>query len=261
MERQRSPSYPALSLPQAIEMVEKLHKANRTSIISRETAAKDMGYTGITGRSLTVIAALAQYGLIERAGKGDIKVTRRAVDILHSIDDAARTEAIQDAAYAPKLFAQLHERFPEGIPSQNALRSYLVQQDFADTAIGLAISAFLETNAYAENAKVSESNSDDLWVVPESPRSMMEVQMQAPNIAQNKYALALPISKNAVAYDNGMPDLNKVNMDIRGNQVFVSGLLDAKGLSILEEQISALKILLTIQAKAEDTSEFEPSSH
>jgi len=153
--RSRSPQYPSLSLPQAIEMVEKLHKANRTSIISRETAAKDMGYAGLTGRSLTVIAALAQFGLIERAGKGDIKVTRRAVDILHSIDAADKAEAILDAAFAPNLFQQLHDRFPEGVPSHNALRSYLIKQEFSDVAIGPAITAFLETNAFAENAKES----------------------------------------------------------------------------------------------------------
>jgi len=104
MERQRSPSYPSLSLPQAIDMAEKLHKANRTSVISRETAAKDMGYAGLTGRSLTVLAALAQFGLVERAGKGDIKVSRRAVDILHSVDEADKAEAIQEAAFAPALF-------------------------------------------------------------------------------------------------------------------------------------------------------------
>ena len=83
MIRSRSPQYPSLSLPQSIDMVVKLHKANRTSVITRETAAKDMGYSGLTGRSLTVIAALAQFGLVEKAGKGDIKVSRRAVDILH----------------------------------------------------------------------------------------------------------------------------------------------------------------------------------
>src|SRR5579863_4227624 len=158
MERQRSPSYPSLSLPQAIEMIEKLHKSNRTSVISRETAAKDMGYAGLTGRSLTVLAALAQYGLIERTGKGDIKVSRRAVDILHSIDNADRAEAIREAAFAPKLFMQLHERFPEGVPSHNALRSYLIKQEFADVAIGHAITAFLETNAFVENTKESESH-------------------------------------------------------------------------------------------------------
>lgn len=239
MERQRSPSYPSLSLPQAIDMVEKLHKSNRTSVISRETAAKDMGYSGLTGRSLTVIAALAQYGLIDRAGKGDIKVSRRAVDILHAVDEADRAEAIQEAAFAPKLFMQLHERFPEGVPSQNALRSYLIQQEFADVAIGPAISAFLDTNAFAENAKESGSYSHMNKEAAESPEHSQETPMLVQPLA------AGPIATQAAAFTNPVPgELNKINMDIRGDRVMISGLLDMQGLRLLEKRIAGLKSLL-----------------
>lgn len=237
MERQRSPSYPSLSLPQAIEMIEKLHKSNRTSIISRETAAKDMGYSGLTGRSLTVLAALSQYGLIERMGKGDIKVSRRAVDILHSVEETHRAEAIRDAAFAPKLFTQLHERFPEGVPSQNALRSYLIQNEFADAAITSVIAAFLETNAFAENAKESESHSNASAEAQESPTQTKEIPMQTHT------AVAAPT--NGVIASAVLTELNKINMDIRGDQVMINGLLDLKGLIILEKKIAGLKSLLT----------------
>lgn len=250
MERQRSPSYPSLSLPQAIDMVSKLHKSNRTSVISRETAARDMGYSGLTGRSLTVIAALAQYGLIDRAGKGDVKVSRRAVDILHAVDEADQAEAIQEAAFAPKLFMQLRERFPEGVPSQNALRSYLIQQEFADVAIGPAITAYLETNAFAENTKVSGSYSGADDEDAESPPQAKEISMQPQTSA---VAVGQPISIPAFA--GGITDLNKINMDIRGEQVMISGLLDLKGLAQLEQRIRALKLLLTPIYEANDTGE------
>jgi hypothetical protein len=236
MERQRSPSYPSLSLPQAIDMVDKLHKANRTSTISRETAAKDMGYAGLTGRSLTVIAALVQFGLIERAGKGDIKVSRRAVDILHSVDDADRADAIQEAAFAPALFKQLHERFPEGVPSQNALRSYLIQREFGDVALGPAISAFLETIAYAENAKESESHGVG---GEEPPESLLQPQETPMHVQPSTPAPAPGVLASAV-----LTELNKINMDIRGDQVLISGLLDLKGLELLEKKIAGLKTLL-----------------
>ena len=252
MERQRSPSYPSLSLPQAIEMVEKLHKANRTSIISRETAAKDMGYAGLTGRSLTVLAALGQFGLVEKAGKGDIKVTRRAVEILHSVDESDRAEAIQEAAFAPPLFQQLHERFPEGVPSQNALRSYLIQRDFGDVAIGPAIAAFLETNSFAENAKESGSSGNAADEGRESPASTQEPTMQP----QPSAMLATPATAPAAGFAGGIPDLNKINMDIRGDQVMISGLLDLKGLRLLEKRIVGLKALLA--PEDEDDEEYRP---
>jgi hypothetical protein len=254
MERQRSPSYPSLSLPQTIDMVEKLHKANRTSIVSRETAAKDMGYAGLTGRSLTVIASLAQFGLIEKAGKGDIKVSRRAVDILHSVEDKDRLEAIEEAAYAPNLFKQLHERFPEGVPSQNALRSYLIQQDFGDVAIGSAITAFLETNSFVENAKESGSYGNEVEEAAESPAPLKPDNTLMPDSATSLAPAAPPsISLGSPA----VVGLNKINMDIRGDQVLISGLLDAKGLGILEKKIAALKLLLAVYTEPNDTGNDE----
>ena len=42
-------------------------------------------------------------------------------------------------------------------------------------------------------------------------------------------------------------------MDIRGDKVLVSGLLDMKGLSLLEKKIAALKIFLTVYTEPNDT--------
>lgn len=237
-------------MPQAVEMVAKLHKANRTSVISRETAAKDMGYAGLTGRSLTVIAALAQFGLIEKAGKGDIKVTRRAVDILHSVEQADRDEAVREAAMAPTLFQQLVERFPEGVPSHNALRSYLIQQEFGDVAIGPAITAFLETIAFAEKAKESgrTGESDENREGGDTSSNVPEVPVtQVHTPATPAYILPAAIVADAL--------LNKITMNIDGDRVMVSGLLDLKGLRALKKKIEGLEALL---APDEDDDDARP---
>jgi hypothetical protein len=252
VEKSRSPQYPSLSLPQAIEMIEKLHKANRTSVISRETAAKDMGYTGLTGRSMTVIAALGQFGLVEKTGKGDIKVTRRAVDILHAVDEVDRAEAIQDAANAPALFQQLMERFPEGVPSQNALRSYLIQQDFGDVAIGPAINAYLETIAFAEKTKESGRSGEGdraranaiAIATPENPMQPLHALVAQP--------LALPTPQTTSMAGGGRTimstrklDPNEIYLDFRGgHEVHVEGILDLNGVLELEEKLKAVKMLL-----------------
>ena len=51
--------------------------------------------------------------------------------------------------------------------------------------------------------------------------------------------------------------LNKINMDIRGDQVSISGLLNFKGLELLEKKIAALKLLLTVYTDANDTGDDE----
>ncbi len=255
MERQRSPSYPSLSLEQAIDLVGKIHKANRTNVISRETAAKDMGYAGLTGRSLTVLGSLSQYGLVEKAGKGDLKVTRRAVEILHPVEEAHRAEAVVEAAQAPSLFRTLHERFPEGVPSENALRSFLIQQNFNDVAIGPAISAFRETIAFAEKAKESGRTGPSSPEPEESrsqPLRMEDVVTAAIEPAPTPAARPAPMSLNDA-------ELNKITMNIEGDRVFVSGVLDLKGLRTLERRIATLKALLTDEDEEEGEQHGQPS--
>lgn len=251
MDRQRSPSYPTLTLEQAIDMVGKVHKANRTNVIGRETAARDMGYTGLTGRSLTVIASLAQYGLIEKAGKGDIKVTRRAVEILHPVEESHRAEAIIDAAEAPALFRMLRERFPEGVPSENALRSYMVQSDFNDVAIGPAIAAFLETNAFAEKAKESGRNSPAPAEVGESPSQPLTKEDKVLEAAMT------PPPRNVATPPFDDAELNKITMNIRGDTVAVSGLLDLKGLRLLKKKIAGLEAIMAHDDEDETADDSE----
>lgn len=240
MERQRSPNYPTLTLEQAIEMVGKVHKVNRTNVISRETAARDMGYTGLTGRSMTVLGSLAQYGLLEKAGKGDVKVTRRAVDILHPVEEAHRAEAILEAAEAPSFFRSLRERFTDGVPSENALRSFMVQNDFNDVAIGPAISAFLDTIAFAEKAKESgrtgSSPSEPQESLSQSTREDHMMEVATPN----------PASTPRLALPSPLPttELNKIAMNIEGDQVMISGLFDLKGLRLLKKKIAGLEAIM-----------------
>jgi hypothetical protein len=194
------------------------------------------------------LPSLSQYGLVEKAGKGDIKVSRRAVEILHPIEDAHRAEAIIDAAQAPSLFRMLHERFSEGVPSENALRSFLIQQSFNDVAIGPAISAFLETNAFAEKAKES-GRTGPVAPEPEESRS----QPREDNVTQAIEAAA-PTSR---AMPNMGAELNRISMNIEGDRVLLGGVFDLKGLRLLEKKITTLKALLAVDEDEDDEDDVE----
>lgn len=161
MTRMRSPSYPSVSLMEAIDFTKKIFDKSRTNAVDREAAAKDMGYSGITGRSLKVLAALIQYDLIEKAGKGGVRVTQTFKDISHGLTDEVKKNALLKAGTSPTLYQDLLERFPDGPPSENALRSYLIQQDFANVAIGPAVSSFQETYRSLQDANVFDSHGPD----------------------------------------------------------------------------------------------------
>lgn len=158
--RIRSPNYPSLSLSDAIDLTKKIYDESRTNPIDREAAVKDMGYSGITGRSAKLLATLLQYALLERAGKGGVRVTKTAVDIIHPDADGGigRRRALLEAAFSPGLFHELRERFSDGVPSENALKSYLMRQNFADVAVGPAINAYLETCRFLQQENAFESH-------------------------------------------------------------------------------------------------------
>ena len=156
--RMRSPSYPGTPLNQAIDMTRKIHNSERTNSVDREVAVMALGYSGLTGRSAKVLSDLLQYGLLEKTGKNEVRVAGRAVEIIHPESDAAKAEAIADAAFYPELFQRIKERFPDGEPSEGALRSYLIRENFTDAALPSAVRAYVQTREFVQQEAGSESN-------------------------------------------------------------------------------------------------------
>ena len=154
----RSPAYPGMSIRQAIELTKKLHAGNRTNPIDREAAAKDMGFRGITGSSTKALADLTHFGLLEKAGKGGVRVTQLAVDILYPESEAAHAGAVQRAAILPALFGELRAHFADGVPSENALKSYLMRRNFVTAAIPAVVNSYLETCRVLQETGVTESH-------------------------------------------------------------------------------------------------------
>lgn len=144
-KRIRSPNYPALSLPDAIERVTTLYREIHTHAGPREVIAKGMGFNTLNGASATVISALHKYGLLEKQGDG-IKVSDRALRILHPQSPEEKAEAIREAAAAPALFAELAERFPGRLPNEELLRNYLIRNGFVPSAAQAVLLAYRETS-------------------------------------------------------------------------------------------------------------------
>jgi hypothetical protein len=157
-KRIRSPNYPALSLKDAIEKVGMLHRNNQTHPAPREIVAKAIGYNSLNGASATAISALNKYGLLDGRGD-DLKVSDRAMSILHPHSKQERIEALKAAAREPKLFAELAERFPGGVQSDDLLKNYLLRNGFATGAVTQAIQAYRETSDFVEQEAVGYDSS------------------------------------------------------------------------------------------------------
>lgn len=164
MTRSRSPGYPNMSLPKALERVKKVFDADRQNPIDRDSAARHIGYGGLSGAADKALASLMHYGLLERVGKGEVKVSQLAVDLLHPEPGADRRASLREAADNPSLFHQLNERF-DTTPSAETLRSFLKRESFLERAIDPVISAYLETCSFLKQEGAYE------FVVPSPARA------------------------------------------------------------------------------------------
>ena len=254
MARMRSPSYPNLDLPQAVELVGQLYAANRTFPMDRDVAAKEMGYSGLTGPSAKKIATLIQYGLLEKYARNEVQVSKVAEAILHPDDQVQKEENLKVAAYMPRLFTELRERFPGGMPSESNLKSYLLKQGFSDGAVGPAIKAYLGTCSYIEkeyldetcvlSSEVEENETIEQGVIVGSTTKGTSSVQPLPHIGQS--------------YQPIVPNLNAMNVEVFGGQIRINVLLDSKGLDKLERKMAALRELI---ADEDETGVDEDQAH
>lgn len=157
----RSPSYPNAPLEDAISQVAKIEKLYRQSPVDREVGAKLIGYSGLSGPASKALAALANYGLVERAGKGEMRVTTRARAILHPNNLDERRQNLIAAAFEPNLFQELRGRWPDMIPPEEGIVTYLHRQGFNQSAIRPAMKAYRDTLLFLEREGVSESHGTE----------------------------------------------------------------------------------------------------
>ena len=141
--------YPAIPLPEAVERVERIYEQEGPNAMSSKVAVQHMGYGGLNGASLTVLAALKKYGLLEGRGE-DLRVSKAGVVILSdkkAEDQTERAEAIRSAFLSDPLFRELDERF-SGKTTEINVTSYLQKKGFAPNAAKSAAKSYMESAAF-----------------------------------------------------------------------------------------------------------------
>lgn len=199
MARVRSPAYPGHSLTDTIDYIRKIHAEDRQHPVDRGVAAQHMGFSGLTGTSDRALSSLLHYGLAEKAGKGEIRVSDLALRILHPESDAERRQALNEAGFNPQLFQELRRRYPGKPPAPSNLESFLSREGFASVAIGPATRAYLETCRFLEQEGAYESDSVDAPAAAESlpaqtNQEARPVQHQPINTAASQPIAAAPVA-------------------------------------------------------------------
>jgi hypothetical protein len=126
----RSPAYPYVSLPAAIDLARKVHMAEGRHPVRYEIVAKHWGLAAKSSGVAQSVGALRAFGLMEvQSGQGrerTVSLTERALKIILDKRPEQRLQPLREAALAPKLYAELWAKWGTSPPSPDNAESYLV---------------------------------------------------------------------------------------------------------------------------------------
>jgi hypothetical protein len=150
--RQRSPNYPAVGLPYAVELVGRLIAKDGKAGAPLEAALKQMGFSGAHGTSKAVLSALRKFRLVDDQS-GRIVPTTTAIDIVRfPAAHPRRVEAIRAAALSPTIYKEIVDRYSEAgeLPSDASLKPEIeTDWDFNPKAVQGFLENFRESLVYA----------------------------------------------------------------------------------------------------------------
>lgn len=125
-DKVRSPSFPFISLPEAIQRVRLLYEAEGRNLVLPEVAVAHWGYAPKSSGGRQTIAALKAFELLE-----DVNGRLRLTDVgqhlvLREPGSPEHNVLLRQVALSPPLFRRLWDRYGAELPPAQSLRSYLV---------------------------------------------------------------------------------------------------------------------------------------
>jgi hypothetical protein len=150
--RVRSPNYPAISLPGAVELVRPLVEKDGKAGAPLEIAVSHMGFSSLHGQARAVISALRKFRLVDDQG-GRIVPTATAIDIVRFPATHQRNiEAKRAAALSPAIYKAIIDRYGQNgeLPSDESLKPELETDfEFNRKATEAFLTGFRESLLYA----------------------------------------------------------------------------------------------------------------
>ncbi len=151
LPRKKSPRAPSIPLDEALDKALKIYEKERLHPAPMDVVSQHMGYKDANnGRALGALASLRYYGLVERQNTGLLKVTKDVENYKFAPTEDMRCAYLRQYLASPPLFAELLDRYPAGLPSDDNLRYELIQRDFLPSTAGSLVSIFRRSTEFAQ---------------------------------------------------------------------------------------------------------------
>ena len=153
--RTRSPAYPYIALPAALEKAAVLWQVEGRHAAAVSVALQHWGYKEDSSTGYSCVAALKKFGLVDHEGMGEgrqVRLSGLALSILldKNPDSPERRDALRAAALGPRIHAELWERYGTELPSDQSLKRFLVvERSFNEAAVDELLDEYKVTMAFA----------------------------------------------------------------------------------------------------------------
>jgi hypothetical protein len=194
--RKKSPRAPSLALDDALQRIAKVYDKERLHAAPIDVVAQHLGYKSANnGAALTVIASLRYFGLLDRPRDGVLAVTKDVEAHRFAPDATLRAKLLRKFLSLPTLYAELLDKYQQGLPSDANLRFELIQErGFAPVAAEAALACFRRSVEFV----VQEERAAGAAVDPAKPIGEGADELSESSVSGSN-AIAPPVPSAAKA--------------------------------------------------------------
>ena len=223
-KKERSPSFPFISLPKAIDRSRAFFDAHRREPTRLGVLAETWSYSPASSGLQQTVAALKQFGLLDEIKSPDdrkVQITELARRILSDQRPGAKEQGIAEAAVRPRLIGEYLTKWLPFRPNDTHCISDLeFDRGFNQAAAKQFLKVFDETVAFAG---LRDSDSD---VDAESASVDLGGRLEATAETGSAGSERTPLLQPAATRDaGGTPLSERLQVVTTGNQLTVSAAL------------------------------------
>jgi hypothetical protein len=180
--RRRSPRAPSFPLGDAVDRALTIYQQESIHPAPAEAVAKALGYSNANnGAAKQALATLKMYGLLESRGAGKLAISQEVQSFKLAPSEDQRRDLLIGFLKTPKVFQELLDHYPNGLPSDETLTHQLVvEMGFAEPTARDVVASFREsvdlTRYFAQQSNLPPTDEPSS---PEAGKAPTGAQHQA----------------------------------------------------------------------------------
>ncbi len=182
-----------MPLNEAIDGALRIYEKERRHPVPVDVAAQHLGYKSANnGAALKALASIRYFGLLERPQEGQLAVSKDVETYRFNPSEEERAQLLRRWLKTPPVFAELLDKFTDGMPSDGNLRFELIQRGFfpeaADGLLPVLKSSVEFARYYAQpEASLGAGSEKEIIAATQAPNGPSEAATRPtePTVAAN----------------------------------------------------------------------------